>query len=135
MTTKADYLADLELLALSKIKDEYEAWDRILPGSYDIDSIVSIQGTMNVGEDYEQRISPKLPWRSLFFAALSRMDPASRKTFVKVVECGSTPSITGGAASEIKGYENRLLAKTIQPCKGKVTINLSVEGITNEALV
>ncbi len=47
--------------------------------------MLSIEGTVTVGEDYEQRISPKLPWRDLFWAALSRLTSVDREHFVKLL--------------------------------------------------
>ena len=135
MTSKINHLTAIEDLALGKFKSQEPTRDMIVPGFYEIDSILSVQGTIKVGEDYEQRISPKLPWRDLFFSALSRMEQTERQWFVEFVKKGKKPAITSRAAGEIEIYSEQLLAKTKVPCKGKVNINLSVEGITNEALV
>jgi len=135
MTSKINYLTAIEDLALGKFKSQEPTRSLVVPGFYEIDSILSVQGTVQVGEDYEQRISPKLPWRDLFFAAISRIpNVEERKDFVEAVLNGRFPAIRHSVVDEIKACEDRLLAKTKVPCKGKVNINLSVEGITNEVL-
>lgn len=135
MTTNISYLTPIELLALGKIKAGSADRDSVTPGSYLVDTVLAINGSITVGEDYTQKISPKLPWRDLFFAALSRLGPADRTAFVNVVETGGFPKITGSVQVEMSDYEHRLLKRVETTCKGKVTAQLTAEGITNEALV
>ncbi len=135
MGTHIENLDSIELLALSKFKAGTVTRELVKQGTYEVDTVLAIHGTITVGDDYTQQISPKLPWRSMFFAALSRMSGLERARFVGAVLDGWEAEPEPAVADEIKGYEEALLKKSEVMCKGKVTATLTAEGITNEAVL
>lgn len=135
MGNQIKHMTAVELAALGKFKLNSADRSLIEPGTYDVDTVLSIHGTITVGHDYTQKRTSSMPWQDLFFAALSRMShPIDREALVRVVESGGLLTVMGGNAEEIHGYEERLLKKTERTCKGRVTATLTAEGITNEAI-
>ena len=128
MGTIATNLTAVQLLALAKFKPADGVREQVEPGDYDVDLILSIHGTVKVGEDYHQNIADRQPWKDLFFAALSRMDPVGAGILVDLIELGGAPTVP----DSVTDYRKRLDNKTRTLCKGKVTCTLTAEGISSE---
>lgn len=119
----------LNLIALSKAIDKKDidaSRDQLEPGSYTIDAVVRIAGTLTIGNDYEQHIVARAdPWK-LLAVALSKLNRATIDSLVKAAE-----NLSDDEASKIKHHADESIKKiknaTKKVCKGKVTPRLAVE--------
>lgn len=118
-------LTAIETLALSKLSAGTSR-DEIGPGEYSGSVTVTVDYSLKVGEDYEQRIVSKAdPW-TLLAVALSKLNGVTVESIVREAEAGT---IKG---AEIKKAADAALAAmkepTITACKGKVTGSAAVVG-------
>lgn len=132
-TTNVSDLTPVELFALSKI-DGKKVRKMIQPGHHEISMVVRVRGTLGVGEDYVQTISPAVPWRDLFLAALSQMAPAHRRMFVEDYLRHSEeglPAIVNRDAleAEVEDMAREIMGTTERVCNGKTRASLTVEAL------
>jgi hypothetical protein len=114
----------IEAVALNKFKLNGER-DRVLPGKYDIDAIIRVNGTVRIGEDYDQRVVAKAdPW-SLLAVALNKLNNVTLDSIVREAE-----EVDG---SDIKTSVDKAIEQIKKPtktkAKGKVTAVLTFESV------
>lgn len=121
-------------VAIAKlIKDQAEqARESLAPGLYTVDETVTLKldGSVNVGADYEQRIVNKArPW-ALLHVALTELNTLCAATgrvgidmaaLVRAAEA-LDPKIEKQAQAEAEKFAAELKEATISTCSGKTTI-------------
>jgi hypothetical protein len=134
MATDLTALSPATLAALAKVAEQAAKATRatLEPGAYKVSEKIAIDlsGTVNVGEDYEQKIVGKAkPWnlvaalleeanRQLTAAGLMGIDLA------RVVQAAEQidPEIVNQAQAAAEKEVAAIKAPTVTECKGKVTI-------------
>lgn len=120
-------MQSIERLALSKVvkeKDEKAARLEITSGVYAVSFAASIQGTLKVGEDYEQNIVAKAdPWL-LLSVALSKLNGVTIADLTAEALRGKIS--TADVKERAENAMGLLKAATNQICRGKVTTDLTV---------
>ena len=120
-----------EIIALTKvIKDKEKELSRehLEPGDYLIDFACHLQGTIKVGNDYDQHVVAKAdPWL-LLSVALSHLngitvDSIVREALDSKLDADQVKDSCSKAIQAIK-------EPTLSTCKGKVTASLIVNKIT-----
>ncbi len=111
----------IEAVALSKFKLNGERAE-VKPGSYNVNTTVSVKGTIKVGEDYEQQLVASAdPW-GLLAAALSKLNGVTVAALVREAENGGVDSaaVKTAAAAAIQAVKG----PTLRTMSGKVTAKL-----------
>lgn len=130
-------LADIEILAVTKAvaaKFAKTAREGVEPGEYNVSFDAHVEGTVRIGNDYEQKIVNKAqPWAII--AALlqenERLSQAAGSVGInldKIVAMAEAvdPASVKEAQKKAESVAAGLKAATLSPCKGKVTADLSV---------
>ena len=136
MTNMTTNLEPAELFVLCKIdnkKDRAKARSQIEPGDHEIDLVVRVRGTLGVGEDYLQTVSPAVPWRDLFLAALSQMTESHRAMFVRDFmthsDDGPAQVNRDALAEEVETLAEQIVGTTERMCSGKTRANLVIDAL------
>jgi len=135
-TAAIEGLANIETLAASKAiaaKIAKTAREGVEPGKYDVNFDVHVEGTVTVGEDYEQRMVNKAqPWNII--AALleenARVAEAAGETGVDINKLMAAaeamdPDIVKRSKKQAEEAAAALKEATLTPTKGKVTVKLT----------
>lgn len=141
-TAAIEGLHDIETLAASKAiasKIASTARDNVEPGQYDVSFDLHVEGTVTVGEDYEQKIVNKAqPWNII--AALleenARVAEAAGETGVdinKLIKAAEAmdPDLVKRAKAQAEDAAAALKATTLTQAKGKVTVKLTATPLAN----
>lgn len=108
-----------------KTKEVSAASNELDAGTYTIDELVRVQGTVTKGDDYDQVIHMKVPLWEIVAVLLSKVNGATMDAVVK--EAVSMPK---EKVTEIKSKAQASIDKIKAPansiCAGKVTTNLTV---------
>jgi uncharacterized protein YbaP (TraB family) len=139
-TAAIEGLANIETLAASKaVADKLSklAREGLEPGTYDVNFDVHIEGSITVGEDYEQRMVNKAqPWNII--AALleenARVAEAAGETGVDIAKLikaaeAMDPGLVKRAKEQAENAAASIKAATLSPAKGKVTTKLTATPI------
>jgi hypothetical protein len=125
------------VLALTKAvsaKITKTARGELTPGKHTVSGDVHIEGTLTVGEDYEQRVVNKAkPW-NLVYVLLEQYNKLAAATdqagidISKLVQMAEAvdPSLVKAAKQQAETEAAAIKAATLTPCKGKVTTDLTV---------
>lgn len=79
-------MEDTQTLALAKvIKNDVvkKASGNLDPGSYEVDFIANIRGTLKKGEDHKANATAKIDFRTLALVALSKVNSTTRNIIVQ----------------------------------------------------
>jgi hypothetical protein len=123
---------ELDTVALGKAlssKEVREASKALAPGEHEVDLLVRITGSLKRGEDYDQRINPKVDWTSLCAILL---DGKNAKEIAEAVKLSLTDEAKEKAKAIKADAEAAMLVlkgSTLTECNGKVTTDLAVEVI------
>jgi hypothetical protein len=123
---------ELDTVALGKAlssKEVREASKALAPGEHEVDLLVRITGSLKRGEDYDQRINPKVDWTSLCAILL---DGKNAKEIAEAVKLSLTDEAKAKAKAIKADAEAAMLVlkgSTLTECNGKVTTDLAVEVI------
>lgn len=119
-------LTPIEILALSKLTSSKANREEIAPGAYAGSVTVTVDYSLKVGEDYEQRIVGKAdPWL-LFATAMSKLNGVTVESIVREALSGELDAkAVKASASEAMAS---VKAPTVTACKGKVTGKAKVTG-------
>lgn len=126
---------ELDTVALGKAlssKEVREASKALAPGEHEVDLLVRITGSLKRGEDYDQRINPKVDWTSLCAILL---DGKNAKEIAEAVKLSLTDEAKAKAKAIKADAEAAMLVlkgSTLTECNGKVTTDLAVEVIAPE---
>ncbi len=122
-------LTSLEALALSKTKIADKQRGECPTGTHEVDFLVRVRGQVTIGEDYEQTVSPAVPWRDMLLVALSQMAPAHREAFVRgFLESGMPADVkTDDLKDEVESLAAGILETTRKTCRGKTSAKLSLQ--------
>lgn len=130
MTNTLIDIEPIEQLALHKIELNKATRKKIDPGSYPVDLVVHITGTIGVGEDYEQTISPAVPWRGLFLAVVSQMAPVLREAIVRDYleksDRGPATVNEDALADDVTALADAIMGTSKRTCNGKTRASLNV---------
>jgi hypothetical protein len=124
----------VEMLALSKCvksKDAKEARTNVNPGSYEVNCLVRVAGTMNVGEDYTQNKTASMPQMKMLLAAL-KLNGVCVRSFVRQYLDGAYEP-TKDDEKELNGIWDELAGNFSSSFKGKVTSKLEVTPVEEAA--
>jgi len=140
-TTNLSTLSPATLTALSKAladaaKDAREA---LSVGTFNVEEkvLLSVSGTVKVGEDYEQKIVNKAkPWNviAVLLGELNTERLATGKAgidmamIIKMAEAVD-PTLVKQAQDAADGEAAALKAPTLTKCNGKVTVKATVEAL------
>lgn len=114
------------------------ARERVLPGTYAIDTTVRVHGTITVGEDGEQTYPIAIPWEFLTLWLLNKVNPATAEKLLG--EAGDYWEAVDDRTAAIEdlretvkpgvyGQIEALKEETVRRVKGKVTTDLAVEPV------
>jgi len=139
-TAAIEGMQNIETLAASKAiaaKFAKTAREGVEPGTYDVNFDVHVEGTVTVGEDYEQRMVNKAqPWNII--AALleenARVAEAAGETGInidKIIKAAEAmdPGMVKRAKEQAESAAASIKAATLSPAKGKVTTKLTATPI------
>ena len=133
-------LSPVELLAVTKAvqtKIAKDAREGIEPGEYTLSFDAHIEGTIRVGQDYEQPMPNKAkPWNiiAVLLEELNTMRAASGEAGVnldKIIKMAEAvdPDLIKKAKSQAEKEAAALKQATMTTCKGKVTSTLEATPI------
>lgn len=128
-----------ELFSLSKL-DGKQSRDLLKPGLYTLDFVVRAEGQLTVGEDYEQRMSPAVPWRDLFLAALTEIPARRRETFVRSYLENSVngPAVVRHDAlgQAVQDIAAEIVGTAVQHCRGKTRLTkMNLEALSQVHII
>jgi hypothetical protein len=125
-------LSDVEVVAVGKaITDDKarKASKLVAVGEHEVDVTVRVRGTINRGEDYNQKIVLKAdPW-TLLLAALSHLNGVTIESLVKEAN-DQDPKLLDSIKKEANEALNSINETTETRCNGKVTKELIVEVVS-----
>ena len=126
-------------LALSKVLPAAflkTSRDEVSPGTYEVDFLVRVFGSLKIGEDYEQSITSKVKPLDLWLATLDLLAPHITAALLRRI---SERAVSGNAGETIRqdatlkaGTEEALAlvrSMTVSACKGKITTKLHCEAV------
>lgn len=127
----------VELLAVTKAVQgtvARTARDNATPGEYALSFDAHIEGTLRIGEDYEQRLPNKAkPWNLVVVLlqeanALRAAAGQVGLDLAKLVELAETAdeNLAKEAQAKAEVAAAQIKAETVTTCKGKVTADLTV---------
>lgn len=130
-------MTDVELYAITKAvegKVAKTARAAIAPGEYTLSFDAHVEGTLRVGEDYEQRIPNKAkPWNlvALLMQEVNELRAAAGQVgldLTRLVEMAENldECLVDQAKSAAEEAAAKIKAETLTPCKGKVTADLTL---------
>lgn len=132
-------LTPVENLALHKVDLSKSRREQIRPGTYSVNLVVHLQGSVTVGEEYEQEFPATVPWKDLFLASLSVMDSDTREAFVadflEASQSGPVEVNPEIIADEVRGLADEIVGTSVRTCKGKTTCALEVEAVQQAVVV
>ena len=116
-----------EILALSKAvasKDVKAARNGVAVGSHNVNFLVRVEGSMNVGEDYEKAQVCKIDWIGLTAMALSKLNGVTIESLVADYEAAGEVALDE-IKSKAQAKIDKLKGSTIGTDRGKVTTKLA----------
>ena len=137
-TAALDGFQDIQTMALTKAitgKIAKLARETIEPGVHEVEFDCHVEGTITVGEDYEQRIVNKAkPWNlvAVLLEELAKTREAAGQTGIdlgKLMAAAETmdPGMAKAAQQKAEAEAAALKASTLTTAKGKVTAKLAVK--------
>ena len=109
-----------------------DARDAVEVGVHDIDVLVRITGSLRVGEDYEQQLAAKAdPW-GLLAVALSKLNGVTLAALVREAQ-EAAPDNARAIKQRAQEALASVKAPTLSPCRGKVTTDLEIEIMGEDA--
>jgi hypothetical protein len=128
--------------ALGTLRTSEEARDALRPGTYAIDELVRVTGTVTIGADYQTTPTVSLPVKEILALFVARAGFTRKHTMQLLVECVSDALAKNGrGAGEIASkvdavdeylaaIKNDVLAKLPKvPRRGAVRAKLAVEAV------
>lgn len=111
------------LLALTKFNDN-DVRDAMDEGTYEIDEIVRIQGSMKIQADHESITTAAIPWMKVLALALSKLNGVTIESLVK--EALEADDLGKEIKDRARVAMNKLKDSTVGIRRGAVKVNLDV---------
>jgi len=111
-------------LALSTLKVSKDARNKVLPGEYDIDTVVHIAGTLKVGADVPTHQVNTVPWQKLAEVLFCKLNGVTIESVLR--EALAEDFSAGDFKDEAGKAMEALVGKTRKVRKGAVSGSLTV---------
>ena len=133
-----DGFQNIEALAITKAlttKIASAARDGLAPGVHTVSFDAHIEGTITIGEDYEQRqVNKAKPWNLIYVllqennkllaaSGQAGIDMAKLMAMAEAID----PNLVKAAQKQAETEAAAIKAATLTSCKGKVTADLTVK--------
>ena len=128
---KVDSMNNVVTVAIAKgIKSAAEkaAAKAIEAGSYNVDTLIHVKGSVNKGEDYEQIIHMSVPHWNIIAVLLSKVNGLTMDAVVREALALPDSAVTEIKASAAKAIDT-IKASATEVCQGKITTNLTFEEV------
>ena len=128
--------ATLTILAKEVAKAQKEVRKNTEAGEFTANGTVTldVNGTVKVGEDFEQRIVLKADPFTLLTVALSHLNGVTIESIVEEA-LTADPEMVKSIKAKAQGAWEAINAPTLTHCKGKVTMQKGAEVTVNTGLV
>lgn len=117
-----------------------KASGNIDPGSYEVDFVANIRGTLKKGADYEAKATAKIDFKTLALVALSKVNPATRdvilKDFLAATTAGKDSPERTVLLDQVKDQVmpglQEIADSTLRTVQGAVTTTLVADIVTTK---
>jgi len=116
---------DLAQMAISGVKRDKKARDRIRPGRYEVDELFRLKGVITIGKDVEKTVSSAVPWQQICAVLFSKPNAPTVESVLKDALCEDLDiSAISDRAKEAVG---KLLKATKSTTRGAVKLSKDFE--------
>ena len=122
----------LERIALSSLSLTSKDKGSLEPGRYDVSGTMTFQinGQVNVGKPYEQKIVSKVPWTELAMALMSRLSGCRIEEILDGLNDLDDKDLEE-FSERVQDYYESITESTKKVCNGKITKSVGINSDSN----